>query len=113
TVADQTAAFEQLIQSDSYLSSHRGQYAERNAVFLPMVHRTDLSVNQDLFAKLGGHRHSGSIRLDITNFANLLNHDWGVGQRVVNTQILTNSSADASGRLTYNLQNVNGNLITN
>ena len=37
--ADQTAAFEQLIQNDSYLSSHRGQYAERNAVFLPMVNR--------------------------------------------------------------------------
>ena len=112
TVADQTAAFEQLIQADSYLSSHRGQYAERNAVFLPMVNRTDLSISQDLFAKVGGHRHSGQIRLDITNFGNLLNHNWGVGQRLVNNQILTNPSADATGKLTYNLQNLSGNLIT-
>ncbi len=49
TAADQIAAFEQLIQNDSYLSSHRGQYAERNAVFLPMVNRVDLSLMQDLF----------------------------------------------------------------
>jgi hypothetical protein len=113
SVADQTAAFEQLIQNDSYLSSRRGQYAERNAVFLPVVHRVDLSVTQDLFARVGGRRHSGSIRLDVTNFGNLLNHNWGVGQRLVNTQILTNPSADANGRLTYNLQNLSGNLITN
>jgi hypothetical protein len=113
SVADQTAAFEQLIQNDNYLSSHRGQYAERNAVFLPMVNRADLSITQDLFANLGGHRHSGQVRLDITNFGNLLNHNWGVGQRLVNTQILTNASADpVTGKLMYNLQNLSGNLIT-
>jgi hypothetical protein len=112
TAADQATAFEQLIQNDSYLSSHRGQYAERNAVFLPMVHRTDLSISQDLFHSLAGRRHSGQVRLDITNFGNLLNHNWGVGQRLVNSQILTNPTADASGKLTYNLQNISGNLIT-
>jgi hypothetical protein len=114
TAADQATAFEQLIQNDSYLSSHRGQYAERNAVFLPMVHRTDLSISQDLFHSLAGRRHSGQVRLDITNFGNLLNHNWGVGQRLVNTQILTNPSADpVTGKLMYNLQNLSGNLITN
>jgi hypothetical protein len=112
TAAQQAAAFEQYIQSDSYLNSHRGQYAERNAVFLPIVNRTDLSVMQDLFHSLGGHRHSGQIRLDITNFGNLLNHNWGVGQRLVNNQILTSPSADSTGRLTYNMQTLNGQLLT-
>ena len=112
TAADQAAAFEQLIQADEYLQSRRGQYAERNAVFLPMAHRVDFSVTQNLFADLGGRRHSGQIRLDITNFGNLLNHDWGVGRRLVNNQILTSPSADANGRLTYNLQTLSGNLIT-
>jgi hypothetical protein len=112
TAADQAAAFEQLIQADNYLKSRRGQYAERNAVFLPMAHRTDLSISQDLFANLGGRRHSGQIRLDITNFGNLLSHEWGVSRRLVNTQILTSPSADANGRLTYNLQTLSGNLIT-
>ena len=86
TAADEAAAFEQLINADSYLSSHRGQYAERNGVFLPFVNRIDLSIAQDVFGKIGGHRHSGQVRLDITNFGNLLNSNWGVGQRLSTTR---------------------------
>jgi hypothetical protein len=112
TAADQAAAFDQLINNDSYLSSHRGEYAERNAVFLPVVNRVDLSLIQDVFKSIAGRRHAGQIRLDITNFGNLLNHDWGVGQRLVNNQILTSPSVDAQGRLTYNLQTASGALIT-
>jgi hypothetical protein len=112
TAADQVAAFEQLINADSYLSSHRGQYAERNAVFLPMVNRVDLSLMQDVFGKISGHKHTGQVRLDITNFGNLLNKNWGVGQRLINGSILTNPQADATGKLSYNLQNLSGNLIT-
>ena len=112
TAAEQAAAFETLINADSYLSSHRGQYAERNAVFLPVVNRIDLSVSQDLFHSLAGRRHSGQLRLDITNFGNLLNKNWGIGQRLVNGSILTAPTADATGKLSYNLQNVSGNLIT-
>ena len=82
------------------------------AVFLPMVNRTDLSVSQDIFHTFAGRRHSGQIRLDITNFGNLLNHDWGVGKRIVNNQILTNGAADATGRLSYRMQLLNNNLIT-
>jgi len=112
TPADQAAAFDQYIQNDPYLSKHRGEYAERNGVFLPMVHRVDLSLTQDLFATLKGRRHAGQVRLDITNFGNLLNHNWGVGQRVINSQILVSPSADAQGRLTYNLQTASGALLT-
>ena len=112
TAADQAAAFEQLITSSSYLSAHRGQYAERGAVFLPIVNRVDLSVTQDVFHSVAGRRHSGQIRLDVTNFGNLLNDKWGAGRRLVNTQILTSPSADATGALTYNLQTLSGNLIT-
>jgi len=114
TAADQAAAFEKLIQSDPYLSSHRGQYAERNAVFLPVVNRVDFSLIQDVFGKVGGRRHAGQIRLDITNFGNLLNHNWGVGTRLVNNLILTNPAADpVTGALTYRLQTSGGQLITN
>ena len=112
TAADQAAAFEQYIQRDKYLSSHRGQYAERGAVFLPLVTRADLSLSQGIFHSIRGRRHSGQIRLDITNFGNLLNHDWGVGQRIVNNQILTTGAADATGKLSYRMQLLNNNLIT-
>ena len=69
-----------------------------------MVNRIDLSLTQDVFFKIGGHKHSGQVRLDITNFGNLLNKNWGVSQRLINSSILTNPTADATGKLTYNLQ---------
>jgi hypothetical protein len=112
TADDQAAAFEQLIQADPYLSAHRGEYAQRGGVFLPVVNRIDLNLTQDLFKSLGGRRQGAQVRLDITNFGNLLNHDWGVGTRLVNTQVLTSPGADTQGRLTYNLQTLNGNLLT-
>ena len=112
TAADQAAAFEQLIENDSYLSSHRGQYAERNAVFLPMVSRVDLSIIQDVFHNFVGAKHTAQIRLDITNFGNLLDHNWGVGQRLVNNQILTSPTVDAQGQPHLQPADVSGNLIT-
>jgi len=111
TAAEQGAAFEAYIQQDPYLSEHRGQYAQRNGFFYPLVNRFDLSLTQDVFRSISGKKHTGQIRLDITNFGNLLNHNWGVGKVPVNTQILTNPSMDASGALTYRLALVNSNYI--
>jgi hypothetical protein len=112
TAAEQAAAFEAYIQQDAYLSERRGQYAERGAVFLPIFNRVDLSIMQDLFANLGGRRHGGQIRLDIANFGNLLNSDWGVSDRLTRNQLLTNPAADAQGRATYRLAVVNNELLT-
>jgi len=42
----------------------------------------------------------------------VLNHNWGVGTRLINPQILTSPSADATGALTYNLQTLTGTLLT-
>jgi hypothetical protein len=111
TAAEQAAAFDAYISADKYLSKRRGQYAERGAVFLPMVKRMDMSVTQNIFGSLGGRRHSGQIRLDITNFGNLLNSNWGVGQRLINRAILTNPLPDAQGRLSYRMQTFSGDLI--
>jgi hypothetical protein len=112
TAAEQAAAWESYIQQDEYLSKHRGEYAVRGAVFLPMVFRTDLSVSQDVFKNIAGRRNSLQFRVDIANFSNLLNSDWGVGQRLINAQPLTNPSADASGRMQYRLRAVNNKLMT-
>jgi hypothetical protein len=112
TSQQQAEAFETYIQQDKYLRERRGQYAERGAVFLPLVKRADLSVTQDLFASLRGRRHSFQIRADILNVGNLLNSDWGVGQRLIRNQILTNGAADSQGRATYRLAVVNDQLLT-
>ena len=112
TAAEQAAAWEAYIAQDRYLNKHRGQYAERGAVFLPLVHRADLSVTQGVFRSLSGKRHAFEVRLDIDNFTNLLSSDWGVGQRLIRNQILTNPGVDAQGRATYRLVVVNNQLLT-
>jgi hypothetical protein len=112
TADQQSDAFEQYIQNDPYLRDHRGEYAKRNAVFLPMVNRMDLSLVQDVFKSTGTGKHGGQIRLDITNFGNLLNSDWGVSQRIRQNQILTNAAVDAAGKLTYRMALQNGDLFT-
>ena len=66
-------------------------------MFLPLVHRMDLGVTQDVFSNISGKRNAGQFRIDIQNAGNLLNSDWGVGQRVIRNNILTTPAADASG----------------
>jgi hypothetical protein len=111
TVAEQQAAWDAYINQDEYLSSRRGQYAERGAVWLPRVTRADMSISQDLFTNIRGKRNSLSFRADIVNIGNLLNSDWGVGQRLVSNQPLTTGGADSEGRATYRLRVVNNELI--
>jgi hypothetical protein len=119
TAEEQAAAFEAYIQQDKYLSKHRGQYAERGGIWFPMVKRMDLSIVQDVFHNIAGQRNSGQFRIDFTNFGNLLNHNWGVSQRLVvpvtqaeGAQILTNAAPDAQGRVSYRLATANGQLVT-
>jgi hypothetical protein len=107
TAAQQAAAWDAYIAQDEYMSQHRGQYAERYAVFLPMTYRMDVNLAQDIFKNIGGKRHGLQARIDIFNFSNLLNHDWGVGYRLVNNSPLTNPAVDAQGRATYRLRTVN------
>ena len=118
TAAQQTAAWDAYIRQDKYLSARRGRYAERSAVFLPMIYRTDLSIAQELMTNVGGRRNSLQLRADILNLGNLLNSDWGVGQRLINTQPLIvptaaqGGPADANGRAQYRLRAVDGQLMT-
>ena len=113
TVQQQADAWEAFIQQDGYLSSHRGQYAQRNGVFLPMVYRADLSITQDLFTHVSGWRQGLQLRVDFLNVGNLLNDAWGVSQRLVTTTPLIARGADAQGAALYRLRNVGGQLISN
>ena len=92
TEAQQQAAFEAYINQDEYLSSRKGQYAERNAMFLPWLHRFDLSVVQDFFVNVKGQRNTIQLRFDILNFGNMVDNKWGVSQRATNPSVLTYSS---------------------
>lgn len=111
TVAQQEAAWEAFIQQDKYLSANRGSIVERGAIFLPLVYNTDVSFTQDLFTNVGGQRNTVQIRLDILNFANMLNNDWGTGYRFVQTQPLVARGADASGAARHRFRNVGNQLL--
>ncbi len=112
TAAEQATAWEAYIAQDSYLSANRGEYAERGAVFLPMTNQLDLSVAQDVIATIRGKENRFQFRVDFLNFGNLLNKNWGVGDRLVNTQPLTSRGADSEGRALYRLRVVDGELMT-
>ena len=86
--AEQQAAFWNYVNQDDYLKTRNGGYAERNASVIPMLHRFDLSVVQDIYLNVKGKRNTLQIRADILNFGNLLNDEWGVSQRATNPSIL-------------------------
>ena len=118
TAAQQAQAWEAYVAQDKYLSKHRGQYAVRNAVFLPIVRQADVSISQDIFRNRGTKRHSLQFRVDILNAANLLNKNWGTGVRFVNAQPLIIASTaqggpiSAAGAPQYTLRAINGALMT-
>ena len=112
TAAEQAAAWDAYINQDPHLSERRGQYAVRGGVFLPMVKRMDVTLAQEIFTNLGGRRHGLQFRADVLNFGNLLNSDWGIGQRLVHNQPLLPQGADADGRALYRLRVVNNELMS-
>jgi hypothetical protein len=103
TEAQQQAALEAFISQDKYLDSRRGEYAERNGQFLPMLHRFDLSLIQDFYVNVKGQKNTVQLRFDILNFGNMVNNKWGVSQRATAPTLLTYSSVNASGEPVYKL----------
>lgn len=80
--AGQRLAYDKFIREDEYLSSRRGQYAERYGALAPWRGKWDMKVLQDFNFKLGSSDKINTIQLsiDILNVGNLLNSDWGLVQ---------------------------------
>ena len=68
------------IENDGYLSQNRGNYAERNAARTPWNHQIDAKIIyvQKIF------KSTIEFSLDIFNFGNLLNKNWGAQHFVPN-----------------------------
>ena len=77
TAEQQIESFEKYIQSNDYLKSRRGMYAERNGSRLPFSHTIDIKMKQDFFLKIGKGHYQIQLSLDIFNLANLINSNWG------------------------------------
>jgi hypothetical protein len=67
--------FESFINNNDYLSSHRGQIAERNASTYPWRNELDLRITQDIPAF--SNQHKFQVSLDILNVLNFINQKWG------------------------------------
>ncbi|MBS1776196.1 MAG: TonB-dependent receptor [Bacteroidetes bacterium] len=78
SVAQQRADMETFIEGNSYLSQHRGQYAERNALRTPWNHNLDLKLMHTWNFNVSKTRtNSLQLSLDIFNVLNLMNNNWG------------------------------------
>lgn len=99
---EQQAAFWNYINQDDYLKTRHGKYSERNGSFIPMLHRFDLSIVQDIYVSVKGKRNTIQIRADILNFGNMLDDKWGVSQRATNPTILQFQSV-VNNQPTYKL----------
>lgn len=78
TAAEQWAQLDAFIESDSYLRTRRGQFAERNASRSDWTHIVDLKFAQEFGFNIGKKVHKLEFTADIFNFTNLLNKEWGV-----------------------------------
>jgi len=77
TSQEQWDALNAFIEGNEYLRSRRGQYAERNGARGPWSNTVDLKFLQDFKIKTGNYTNTIQLSVDIFNFTNLLNKNWG------------------------------------
>lgn len=111
TAAEQITAFDKYI-SDNDLDEYRGGYVPRNALVMPWLSRFDVRILQDIFTNIGERRNTIQVSLDIVNFGNLLNKDWGIQQNLTGSQNLLTRASSVSANPNYTLNQVSGQLPT-
>ncbi len=97
------AAFDKFISQDDYLSGRRGQYVERYGALAPWRGKMDIKFIQNLKLK---NNNSLEFSIDVLNFGNLINSNWGLVQQPDAVQPI-GVSVDNTGTPTYSF---NSNL---
>ncbi|MDA3861575.1 MAG: carboxypeptidase regulatory-like domain-containing protein, partial [Melioribacteraceae bacterium] len=65
------------IEQDDYLSTRRGDYAERNGAISEWFSQIDLRILQDFALNIGDNTHAFQLSLDFLNIGNMISSDWG------------------------------------
>lgn len=109
TKQQQIDAFNNLLETDNYLNRNRGQYAGRYGGKYPFYHRFDVRLLQDIFTNIGKRRGTLQLSVDMLNFGNFLNPNWGVQQRLTvgsgnNATLLRSTVNNTTREVTYQLQ---------
>lgn len=112
STAAQQQQFMDYINSDRYLSQNKGRIFKRNSARAPWLNQIDVTLRQEIPGLFAGNK--GEVRLDIFNFTNLLNKDWGVERRAdfpLVRNLANFGGVNAQGQMIYNIdqQVVNGN----
>ena len=105
------------VNNNSYLSKHRGEYAEAYSVYSPWVHRLDFSYKHDFKVKIGQSVNKLQLSVDVKNILNLFNSKWGVSKYMNSDlnegRILKFESVDAEGYPVFSTPaKVNANIDT-
>ena len=108
TAAQQWAILDAFISQDSYLSANRGKVAERNGAKFPWQHRLDLRIAQDISLQAGGNRYKLQAYLDVLNFGNLINSEWGVGETSVQNNLISFRGIDDGGNGMFTINTIPG-----
>jgi hypothetical protein len=104
TPAEQWTQFDAFIRQDKYLSTHRGEIAERFGLLNPWYTNLDVRVLQDIGFATTGKSHTIQVSLDVLNLPNLVNSSWGV-RKIANpsaTSPLTLVDFDGTGAPRFN-----------
>ncbi|MCD8306129.1 MAG: TonB-dependent receptor [Prevotella sp.] len=115
---DDKTRFMDYVHANGYLSSHQGEYAEAYSVYSPWVHRVDLSYKHDFDFNIAKTKHTIQLSLDIKNFLNIFNSNWGVMKYLnpeigSDARILKYEGVDADGYATFSTPTaINGNTVT-
>ena len=100
TAQQQSDLFFAYIEQDKYLKKRKGMYAERNGAKMPWRNQWDVKILQDVFTNIGKNRNIIQFSLDIFNFANLLNSDWGELKTINAASLLTPVTLPTAGSAT-------------
>ena len=77
TPEEQWALLDAYIDDNDGLADFRGDYVERNSARSPMEFTMDLRFLQDIAQNFGGKKNTLQLSIDIFNFTNMINPNWG------------------------------------
>lgn len=109
------AAYDAFVAQDSYLRTHKGQYAEAYAARAPWVNRFDFRWAHNFKFKTGKQTHNFQLSMDILNVSNMFNSKWGVYQNNSisnNGRILKYEGVNANNEPTFSLVKKNGEYVS-
>jgi len=91
------------INQDHYLSMHRGEYVEANAVVFPFFKHLDMNITQDIYFFTKNEdgtkdKHTLRIEMDMINVGNFINRNWGLAKQQTTSSPLTFEGMAADGR---------------